>query len=265
MTGSGAHEDQTLYDALGVSRDASPRAIRRSWRRRTSKAGPGSPELGRLNEAAETLLDPEERAAYDDSLPRPEAAREETSGADGEDSGARDGRPRGRLLVGLAGLVVLALVASVLAGYFTYRHRQDEAIANARVEAPAAAGQAMQTVLAYDYRHMPKALKASLPYLTPRYGKQYSKNFHDLLATGHGGQPSPVQQTRTVVKAKVLGTAVMDAEPDLVHVLVFVDQTSRHRAGPQGQACSPCVLQNRAEVTMVKRGDSWLVDGLEPG
>src|SRR5919206_2460059 len=60
--------ERTHYAVLGVSPSARPGAIRRAWRRRTGKAGPGTPEFNRLNEAAEVLLDPERRRRYDASL-----------------------------------------------------------------------------------------------------------------------------------------------------------------------------------------------------
>ena len=73
---SGAERD--LYEFLGVGRDADAAQISKAWRKRTRRAGPGSPEFARLNEAAETLLNPDRRAEYDATLPAPEPAAEPT-------------------------------------------------------------------------------------------------------------------------------------------------------------------------------------------
>ena len=61
----------TWYDVLGVSRDASPEEIKAAWRTATDKFEPGSGSGGQFrmfNEAADVLLDPERRAAYDATL-----------------------------------------------------------------------------------------------------------------------------------------------------------------------------------------------------
>lgn len=59
----------THYDTLGVKPDASPEAIKKAWRRLSSSAHPdkgGSTERQQaVNQAYETLSDPERRARYD--------------------------------------------------------------------------------------------------------------------------------------------------------------------------------------------------------
>src|SRR6186997_429457 len=60
----------TWYDVLGVSRDASPAEIKAAWRNATDKfePGSGSGQFRMFNEAADVLLDPERREAYDANL-----------------------------------------------------------------------------------------------------------------------------------------------------------------------------------------------------
>src|SRR4051794_40651072 len=60
----------TWYDVLGVSRDASPAEIKAAWRNATDKfePGSGSGQFRMFNDAADVLLDPERREAYDASL-----------------------------------------------------------------------------------------------------------------------------------------------------------------------------------------------------
>jgi Mce-associated membrane protein len=241
------------YDVLGVDRDASTGQVQKAWRRRTDKAGPGSPEFARLNEAAEVLLDPGKRAAYDATLPQP--VHEPTAPPAPGRGGVREaGWPA--IVVCLVLLPLLALAAIGAAAYFTVQHHQDTAEETARTEAPAAAERALPLVLSYDYRHMAADEKRALGYLSSDYAKQYAKTFK--LLEDSGDTPGPASQTKTVVTATVVGTAVMDAKPDRVHVLAYVNQVARH-----GDA-DPKLAQNRVRVDLVKRGSAWLVAGLDP-
>ncbi len=174
----------TWYDVLGVSRDASPAEIKAAWRTATDKfePGTGAGQFRMFNEAADVLLDPERRAAYDASLdagrPEPPAAEPTTDAAAAPDprrraaGGAREGHeaeegqasPRrarpdrasepasGRAIVAAAVLAVLTVVAIVLAVVFGLQVRKDAQVADARDEAPAAAERAVKAVFAYDYR-----------------------------------------------------------------------------------------------------------------
>ena len=62
----------TLYDILGVSPDASREEIRAAWREAADRFEPGqgggTRQFRLFNEAAEVLLDPERRKAYDAQL-----------------------------------------------------------------------------------------------------------------------------------------------------------------------------------------------------
>lgn len=241
--------EPTHYDALGVAPSAKPEAIRRAWRRRTAKAGPGSPELARLNEAAEVLLDPYQRRQYDATLPAEtvdEPVRTETV----------TGHRRLRTWLGLGLLSALTAAAVVAAVLLSLAHREDAATADARQEATAAAERALPQVLSYDYRSLPKAQSQADRYLTPSFRTEVDRNFA-LLQKNPDGSPGAAVQTKTVVNATVLGTAAMEATPDRVRVLAYVDQ---RRTGDQGTG----IFQNRVAVSMVHRGEAWLIDGLDP-
>jgi Mce-associated membrane protein len=60
----------TWYDILGVDRDATPEQVKAAWRAATDKFEPGSgtSQFRLFNEAADVLLDPDRRAAYDAGL-----------------------------------------------------------------------------------------------------------------------------------------------------------------------------------------------------
>ena len=71
----------TLYDILGVSPDASREEIRKAWREAADRFEPGeggsTKQFRLFNEAAEVLLDPERRKAYDAEFVKDEPAAEE--------------------------------------------------------------------------------------------------------------------------------------------------------------------------------------------
>src|SRR5512145_779925 len=77
----------TLYDILGVSEDATREEIRKAWRDAADRFEPGeggsTKQFRLFNEAAEVLLDPERRKAYDAQL----AGREEKSAPRVEEPG----------------------------------------------------------------------------------------------------------------------------------------------------------------------------------
>jgi Mce-associated membrane protein len=304
----------TWYDILGVERDATPDVIKAAWRAATDKFEPGSgtSQFRLFNEAADVLLDPERRQAYDAELagaapaepevveaqaevveaeaevvePEPEAVEPDAaepadpveSAEPQADEPAPEPPPDDRAadepvdapepatakgpLAGLGRLpdVVIAVIAAlavaslVLAGFLAIRiqHRVDDA--NAGPEASASAERDLKQVLSYDYRHMEADRDRAAQFLTPTYRKDYLKNFNDLLIAGPDGGPGPAVKTKAVVTADVLDTGIVDAERDRVRVVAFVNQSSVK--GDSG----PTILQNRLVVTMVHRGDDWLID-----
>lgn len=78
----------TWYDILGVGNDATPEEIKAAWRAATDKFEPGSgtSHFRLFNEAADVLLDPDRRAAYDAEL----AGSDAPSPADRDPSAAVD-------------------------------------------------------------------------------------------------------------------------------------------------------------------------------
>ena len=98
--------DTSYYDVLGVSRRASPEAIRRAYRHRARQvhpdrhattpaggAGPAGRAMQELNEAWRVLGDPARRARYDEALEAADAPRTPSTAsarpstdADGDDT-----------------------------------------------------------------------------------------------------------------------------------------------------------------------------------
>jgi Mce-associated membrane protein len=287
----------TWYDVLGVSREASPEEIKAAWRLATDKfePGTGAGQFRMFNEAADVLLDPTRRAAYDASLDEPVASttpvaapvvpdaapedeptaaskadpkaerreerarrREEKKAAKATQAGATAAKePASRRSMVVAGvLAVLAIAAVVVAVLLGLKVRTDNQVADAREQAPAAAEQAAKAIFAYDYRDMPADLARAKPYLTDSFAQEFTKNFH-LLEKQDDGTPGPAIQTKTVVKSDVPATSVVDAEDGVVRVLAYVNLTST-RPGRD-----PQIFQNRVTMKMVKQGDRWLVDKVD--
>jgi Mce-associated membrane protein len=271
----------TWYDVLGVSRDASPAEIKAAWRTATDKfePGTGAGQFRMFNEAADVLLDPQRRAAYDESLdaapstgetavadtaaPPPPAPVEEKPEKSPEKSQkqkaakVRVPRPRGeaasgRAIAALALLAVLTAVAIVLAAVFGLQVRKDAHVADARDEAPAAAERAVKEVFAYDYQTLPADRKRAESYLTGSYRKEYDRTA-TALEKQKDGSPGLALQTKAVVTSTPLGSAVVAAEADAAQVLVYVNLTSK-KAG-----ATPQIFQNRVLLNMRKDGDRWLI------
>ena len=285
----------TWYDVLGVSRDASPDEIKAAWRTATDKFEPGSGagQFRMFNDAADVLLDPARRVAYDASLdapgdapapspqtpPVPVAAPVETEPTPAADDAKavrraeRDRRreekraakaaaatpdePTSRRSLIVAGvLAVLVVVALALGVVFGLQTRTDARIDDARQQAPAAAERAAAAIFAYDYRTLPADLKRARQYLTDDFAKDFTKNF-ELLEKQEDGAPGLAVQTKSVVKSNVAASGVVDAEDGVARVLVYVNLTSTR---PDQQ---PQIFQNRVTMKMVKDGDRWLVDKVD--
>ena len=283
----------TWYDVLGVSRTASSEEIKAAWRNATDKfePGSGSGQFRMFSEAADVLLDPSRRAAYDASLDAPGgtagpatttttdappvapvATEEKSPDARAERRRAREQRRAARAearaqapsdepatrrsKVVAAALALLMVVAVALASYYALQVRKDARIADARDDSPAAAERAAKAILSYDYRQLPADRERASGFLTEDYKKEYLETFA-LLEKNKDGTPGAAVQTKTVVTANVLGSGIVDAEDGTARVLVYVNQVSQ-KAG-----ADPQIFQNRVAMTMEKDGNRWLVDDLK--
>jgi Mce-associated membrane protein len=288
----------TWYVVLGVSRDASAEEIKAAWRHATDRFEPGSGtgQFRMFNEAADVLLDPARRAAYDadldapaDAPPPPAPVGDEPTPAVTASTqtapttevdprtGRREERARARearraekaaastaavepastgAKLALAVLAVLTVAALALAVVFGMQLRSDARVADARDEAPAAAENAAKALFSYDYRHLPADRQRASGFVTDSFGKKYLKNFSQLEKQ-KDGSPGLAVQSKTVVTASVQASGVVDAEDGLARVLVFVNQTS------QKPGADPQIFQNRVAMTMKQHDDRWLVDDVK--
>lgn len=256
----------TWYDVLDVDPTASTEEIRAAWQRMVTDLGPTDRRFRVVNDAAEVLLDPVRRAAYDAELaaaaapadpvapdpvaPPPLAAEPEPAPPTSlelqhipADHGARGGVP-GWLIVGVA--VLTAVVVGVTSWLWLTRPSGTSTEDAARA-ARAAAETAAVPILSYDYRHMDRSQAAAQPYMTSDYRKKYDQLFAALDENS--------QSTQTVVKARVLASGIVRSGEDRVEVLLFVDQARTNKVRK-----TPDVFRNQVTVFMEHVDQDWLVD-----
>ena len=230
------------YDLLGVAPDAPADEVRTAWRLAIADLDPTDRRFGPLNRAAEVLLDPAKRAAYDAELARvePEPEREVPE---------RERRVvPGWLLVGVG---VVALLAAGAAAVVAVTVPSDQSVDQASGAARAAAERAIVPILSYDAAHLDESKAAAEGYLTGGYRKEYAKLFDGVIAAN---APS----TGTVVEADLVSSGVVRADDDRVQVFLLVDQSRTNKAEKE-----PVVYKNWVTVTMEKVDGDWLVSGLD--
>ncbi len=128
--------------------------------------------------------------------------------------------------------------------------REAAQVTDAVETAPSVAERAAEAILAYDHRTLDADQDAAQRFMTPEFAKTYADTFTRTV--------KPAARTfKAQVSSEVQGSSVVRATADRVRVLVFVDQTTvaTNKKNPQ-------VALNRVEFDMVRRGGSWLVDGI---
>jgi Mce-associated membrane protein len=252
------------YDLLGVDQDASSEEIRSAWRAAIADLDPSDRRFRSYNQAAEVLLDPASRSAYDAGLDGPVApagsapAPVEGTSADVEDSGRALGRrlpvvPAWALVV-LAVLAGLALTVAVVAAVRAPEPVSDKGgvlVEESAEQARAAAVRAIVPVLSYDYRRLDEDAAAARSYMTAAYQDDKYDPLFSLIEDNAPG-------TQTVVGAQVVDSAVVRTGRDRVDVLLFVDRPTTNK-----QVSEPIVYKDQVTVTMARVDGQWLVDGLQ--
>lgn len=255
----------TWYDVLGVDPDADSEQIRAAWRAAIADLDPTDRRFQTCNRAAEVLLDPERRAAYDaelaahaptESEPQPEPEPEPEPGTPTDPSPDRQETPvpaervtGGRmvpawLLVGV-GLLTAAMVG--VAAYLHFAVPSDDELADATRAARAAAERAVVPVLSYDAASLEESREAAESYLTPAYRKEYAHFFEGVMKQN-------AEQTGTVVEAKLVRSGIVRSGEDRVEVFVLVDQSTTNK-----QRTTPSVIRYWVTMTVQRVGEEWLV------
>ena len=177
------------------------------------------------------------------------------STADDGDSTATD-RPsgrvrRGRLLVTVLAVLVVALAAATTSLTLGWLRAQARADALARV--PSLAKTDAAKILSYDYRHIQADADAATGVITGAYRDQYRQSMDQLIIP-------QAQQVHAVVRAEVVnaGVSSVSADGDQAVVLVYANQTVTNT-----RVSGSRVDQVRVRLTMVRVGDGWRVSKVD--
>ncbi len=269
----------SLYDLLNVDETASTEEIRAAWKAAIADLDPTDRRFRAYNQAAETLLDPERRAAYDAELagtepepvaepdpepepeaesteePSPEAGAVDEPEPDDEPEPApasADLAPRSvpqRTLIIAGVIAIAAIVGTVLIWTRSGDADKYDAREDAAQQASEVAEEAVAPVLSYDYRHLEDDVATATPYFTDDYADEYRGVIEEL-----GPQ---AKSAKLVVQAEAIATGIIRSGDDRAEILVFVNQASSR----DGTVNEP--LKMWVTMTMVHEGDSWLIDKMK--
>lgn len=179
-------------------------------------------------------------------------AVEPTAPADATPPPGRPGRP-GRLGA-LSAVVALTLALAAVAFVVVQRARDAREVGSyyRPASAPmAAARDAGRLLFSYDYRTIDADFSAARALTTGTFRKEYAQTTQSVV------RPVAVEN-KAVVVASPVSQALSRATPGQVVALVFVNQVTTSTK-VQGQK----VDQSRVRMTLVQRGDRWLVSKVE--
>lgn len=258
----------SLYDLLNVEPTASAPEIRAAWKAAIADLDPTDRRFRAHNQAAEVLLDPEQRVAYDAELaaaePEPEpdpvvvtkrsaadphpAVIAEVSGSGTSTEPAAAGRGTGVptwLLLALA-LLTVALVAATA---YVWSRPSDTAVETATRSAQTAAEAATVAILSYDAATLESDQEAAQSFMTSDYREDYDELFEVIK------QNAP--ETETKVDVEVISSGIVRSGEDRVAILLFVNRPTTNKQQPE-----PVIYKDQVTVTMERVGDEWLVDDM---
>jgi Mce-associated membrane protein len=256
------------YDVLGVDRSASAEEIREVWKRSIADLEPTDRRFRACNEAAETLLDPARRAAYDAELepePEPPPAAVEPAAVAGKPA---DVTPSGSwlvpawLLVSLAGSILVLLASSLLlvrsadpdVDLFAWVRGEDTTtVEDSADEARQAAQKSVPLVLSYDYRTLERDHDRAVRVLTGEQLTDYESNWTDGIAPNAAKVQAVVA---TTIPESGIGLSSVSEDGNLVVLLVVVDSQTRNVKVTNRQTLG-------LTVEMVRKNGEWLIQDLK--
>ncbi len=247
------------YDLLDVPRDADSDTIRAAWKAAVADLDPTDKTFRVYSQAAEVLLDPDRRAAYDATL-APEESEEPGESADSEQPAA-DERPAevtggGRTgwwqppLWLLGGVALLAALIAAGAWWWSAQVASDEEIEQETTSAQAAAEKAVVDALAYDYRNLEKSHEDAVAHMTEDYREDdYEPLFSVIEANA--------AEVKPVVTVKVVASAVVRTG-ERTEVLVFFNRQTTNKSTAKARTS-----YDQATLTMENVDGTWLIDDIK--
>ncbi|WP_284532318.1 J domain-containing protein [Nocardioides sp. T2.26MG-1] len=252
------------YDLLGVAPDAPAEEVRTAWRAQIADLDPTDRRFAVLNQAAEVLLDPRRRAAYDAELAAAAPEVEPAEPVEPVDpsapvepaapAGSEAAAPAGRVaavpgwLLAVAGALTLALVITVVV-LWGREPSAGDVEGDARA-ARAAAERAVVPILSYDAAHLDESKAAAQQYLTGKLRTDYDRIFAGLIEKN---APS----TQTVVTATLVRSSIVRADEGHAQVFLLVNQTRTNK-----KYTEPEVYKNWVTLTMDQVDGAWLVSDM---
>jgi Mce-associated membrane protein len=257
-----------LYDLLDVDSAASDAEIRTAWKASIADLDPSDRRFRVYNQAAEVLLDPQKRAAYDAELAAAEAEPEPEPEAEAEvaDEPAAVSDPgrappsvdpvvtptgSGRWVVPtwlLIGVGVVTLLVIAATAYF-WTQPSDSSVEDATRAAQSAAERAIVPVLSYDAKTLDDDQAEAQTYLTSDYRKEYDKVFAVIKENA--------PETETAVSVEVVASGIVRSGEDRVEVLLFVNRPTTNKKQPE-----PVVYKDQVRITMQLVDGDWLIDDM---
>jgi Mce-associated membrane protein len=148
-----------------------------------------------------------------------------------------------RLTIILGVVAVLALGLSVAAWLDADRAERRE---RAAAEALATAASATTAIFSYDYRGFDASVTNGKQFITGDFANEYAQTTATLKPAA--------EKEQAVVRAEVSSAGVVEASPDQVEVLLYVNQYRRN-VNITGEK----VDQNRVVLTLVPVDGQWKV------
>jgi Mce-associated membrane protein len=148
-------------------------------------------------------------------------------------------------------LAVLVLLSAAAVTYVALRLRHAEATESAAGNAQVTAARYAEQLLSYHHAHLDRDFAESQRLMTDGFVREYTEAT-DVVR-------EEAVEDRAVIRAEVVATSVVDAEPDEVRTLLFVNQTTT----TGNDAGSPSIDLNRVVMTLVEEDGRWLVSGLD--
>ena len=191
--------------------------------------------------------EPTEAAAEKPADEPAEEPTEAATTAPAENTGLRS-----RRMLVPAVLAALALGSAIAVGVLGWQAYSDARSQRAQAAALEAAKAGTVQVLSYDS----KTLDADLARSRTLISGAFASKFEELA--GSVIEPA-VKQQNLGTKATVARSAVIDAQPDQVRALLFVNQTTTVGSDP-----APHTASNQVRVTMTWTDGHWLISDMQP-